>query len=119
MKVAAFREDIMLRRRELAAPVRRLVALGVRKVGPPPVLRAVLPEDRKPREAQRLGVPLVQHPPLGPQQRTLPPPDAATPGMRPLANEQRQPPMLPVNKPTTKDDRVREALVTPPVATST
>ena len=44
----------MLRRRELASPVRRLVALGVRKVGPPPVLRAVLPEDRKPREAQTL-----------------------------------------------------------------
>lgn len=107
----------MLRRRELASPVRRLVALGVRKVGPPPILRAVLPEDRKPREAQRLGMPLVRHPPLGPQGRTLPPLDAATPGMRPLADQRRQPPMLPVNKPTTKNDRVKEALVTPPVVT--
>jgi hypothetical protein len=105
MEAVASREAFMLPRREPASVVRKLVSLADRKLGPPLVLRAVLQKDRKPRGAQRLGLL------LGPQRRTLPRLDMATPGMRPLA-DQRQPRTLPAKKAATKSDRDKQALVT-------
>jgi hypothetical protein len=83
----------MLRWLERASAVQKLRPLGGRKLGPSPAP----PEDRKRREPQKLGLPLVRRPPV----------DMRTPGTRPPADQRRLPPMLP--NASTKNDRVKEA----------